>query len=100
MRAGFGFTVGGWLFALPRRSLVPRSRSTMKQELFAYLIRSDGQVSEMPTDELLVALDQLIQASAAQGQSMSSDIAAGYKFLQTVKLAMRTSKDECQVKPL
>jgi len=31
---------------------------------------------------------------------MSSDIVAGYEFLQTVKLAMRTSKDVCQVKPL
>ena len=72
----------------------------MKHKLVAYLMRDNGQVSDMPTDELVVALDQLMQASATQGQSMSSDIAAGYKFLQTVKLAMRTSKDECQVKPL
>jgi len=72
----------------------------MNQELFAYLIRDDGQVSDMPTDELVVAFDQLMQASTAQGQGMSSDIVAGYEFLQTVKLAMRTSKDACQVKPL
>jgi len=31
---------------------------------------------------------------------MSSDIVAGYEFLQTVKLAMQTSKDACQVNPL
>jgi len=72
----------------------------MKQELVAYLIQDNERVSDMPTDELLVALDQLMQASTTQGQSLSSAIAAGYEFLQTVKLAMRTSKDVCQVKPL
>ena len=72
----------------------------MKQELVAYLMRDNERVSDMPTDELVVALDQLMQASATQGQGMSSDIAASYEFLQTLKLAMRTSKDTCQVKPL
>ncbi len=68
----------------------------MNQELFAYLIRGDGRVSEMPTDELLVALDQLMQGSTAQGQSVSSDKAAVYEFLQTLKRTMRTSRDGCQ----
>ena len=65
----------------------------MNQELFAYLVRGDGRVSDMPTDELLVALDQLMQGSTAQGQSMSSDKAAVYEFLQALKQAMRTSRD-------
>ena len=39
----------------------------MKQELVAYLIRDNEQVSDMPTDGLLVALDQLMQASTTQG---------------------------------
>src|SRR6266487_1731721 len=78
------------------RLLFPRSRSTMNQELCAYLIRGDGRVSEMPTDELLVALDQLMQASTAPGQSVSSDKAAVYAFLQTLKRAMRTSRDVYQ----
>ena len=64
----------------------------MKQELVAYLMRDNERVSDMPTDELVVALDQLMQASATQGQGMSSDIVASYEFLQTVKLAMQTSK--------
>jgi hypothetical protein len=38
----------------------------MKQELVAYLFQSDGQVSEMPTDELLGSLEQLRQAGIAQ----------------------------------
>ena len=64
----------------------------MKQKLVAYLMRDNGQVLATPTDELVVALDQLMQASTAQVQRMSSDIVAGHEFLQTVKLAMRTSK--------
>ena len=72
----------------------------MKQELSAYVIRDDGQVSSVPTDELVVALDHLMQGSTTQGQSMSSNKAAVYEFLQTVKLAMRTPEDVCQVKPL
>jgi hypothetical protein len=80
--------------------LFPRSRSTMKQELFAYLVRGDGRVGEMPTDELLIALDQLMQANTAQRQSSSSDKAAVYEFLQMLKRAMRTSRDMCQAEPL
>ncbi len=40
----------------------------MKQELVAYLMRDNERVSDMPTDELVVALDQLMQASATQGK--------------------------------
>ena len=72
----------------------------MKQELAAYLIRDNERVWDMPTDELLVALDQLMQANITQEQSMSSNKAAVYEFLQTVKLAMRTPEAVCQVKPL
>jgi hypothetical protein len=72
----------------------------MKQELVAYLIRDNERVWDMPTDGLLVALDQLMQANITQEQSMSSGKAAVYEFLQTVKLAMRTPEDVCQVKPL
>jgi hypothetical protein len=38
--------------------------------------------------------------SPSQEQSMPSDNTAVYKFLQAVKLAMRASKDVCQVKSL
>ena len=65
----------------------------MKQELSAYVVRDDGQVSDVPTDELVVALDHLMQGSTAQGQSMSSNKAAVYEFLQALKQAMRTSRD-------
>jgi hypothetical protein len=65
----------------------------MKQELAAYLIRGDGYVSQMPTDELLVALDHLMQAGIAQGQSIACDKAAVYEFLQTLKRTMQTSKE-------
>jgi hypothetical protein len=65
----------------------------MKQKLFAYVIRDDGQVSDLPTDELLVALDHLIQAGTAQKPSTSSDKAAVCEFLQTLKRSMRTSRD-------
>ena len=68
----------------------------MKQELCAYLVRGDGRVSEMPTDELLVAIDHLMQAGIAQGQSISSDKAAVYEFLQTLKWTMRTPRDAGQ----
>jgi hypothetical protein len=70
----------------------------MKQELVAYLMQDNERVWDMPTNELLVALDQLIQASTTQGQALSSDIVAGYEFLQTMKQAMRTAKDARQVK--
>ena len=72
----------------------------MKQELIAYLIRDNEQVLDMPTDGLLVVLDQLMQANITQEGSMSSNKAAVYEFLQTVKLAMRTPEAVCQVKPL
>lgn|GEM_PF-2458356 len=68
----------------------------MKQELCAYLIRDDGRVSDMPTDELLGALDQVKRGSAVQGQNMSSDKEAVYAFLQALKRTMRASKDVCQ----
>ncbi len=64
----------------------------MKQELSAYVIRDGGQVSDVPTDELVVALDHLMQGSTAQGHSMSSDKAAVYEFLQALKRAKRTSR--------
>lgn len=64
----------------------------MGKELFAYLFRSNGQISEMPTDELSIAIDQLIESSTVQEQSMSSDNAAVYEFLHELKLTMRRSK--------
>ncbi len=81
------------------RLLFPRSRSTMNQELCAYLIRGDGRVSEMPTDELLVALEQVRQASTPQEQSGSSNKAVVFAFLQTLKRVMRTSRDGWQAEP-
>jgi hypothetical protein len=68
----------------------------MKQELGAYLIRGDGCISAMPTDELLVALDHLLQAGSAQGQSISCDQAAVYEFLQTLKRTMQTARHMSQ----
>lgn len=68
----------------------------MKQELCAYLIRDDGRVSDMPTDELLGALDQVKRGSTVQGQNMSSDKEAVYAFLQALKRTMRASKDVYQ----
>jgi hypothetical protein len=62
----------------------------MKQELVAYLFRSDGRLSEMPTDELLSSLEQLMQASIAQEPNASADTGAVSAFLQTVKRTMRT----------
>jgi len=50
----------------------------------------------MPIDELLVAIEHLMQAGIAQGQSISSDKAAVYEFLQTLKRTMRTSRDAGQ----
>jgi hypothetical protein len=69
----------------------------MKQELVAYLIHDKEQVSEIPTEKILVALDQLRQASILQEQSISSDKVSVYQFLQAVKLAMRAAKDGSQV---
>ena len=65
----------------------------MHQKLFAYLMRDDGRVLELPTDELLVALDQVTRGSSTQEQNISSDKEAIYEFLQTLKRTMRTSLD-------
>jgi hypothetical protein len=62
----------------------------MKQELVAYLFRSNGRVSEMPTDELLSSLEQLRQAGIAQVPHASADTVAVSAFLQTLKRTMRT----------
>lgn len=70
-----------------------RKRPTMKQELVAYLIRDNERVSDMPTDKLLAALDQLMQVGSTRQQSIPSDNTAIHEFLQAVKLAMRASKD-------
>jgi hypothetical protein len=51
----------------------------------------------MPTDELLVAIDHLMQAGIAQGQSKPCDKAAVYEFLHTLKRTMQTSRDMSQV---
>jgi len=42
---------------------------------------------------LLVAIDHLMQAGIAQGQSISSDKAAIYEFLQTLKQTTQTSRN-------
>lgn len=68
----------------------------MNQELCAYLIRNDGRVWELPTDELLGALDQLGHTSAIQSQSDSSGAASVHEFLQTVRRIMRTSREDGQ----
>ena len=68
----------------------------MNQELCAYLIRNDGRVWELPTDELLGALDQLEQISTLQGQNNSSGAATVHEFLQTVRRIMRTSRQDGQ----
>ena len=64
----------------------------MEQQLVAYLIRGNGEVSAMPTDELLVVLHQVAQGSTFEGQSVASDNAEGYRFLQALRRAMQTSK--------
>jgi hypothetical protein len=64
----------------------------MKQHLVAYLIQSNGKVSDMPTDELLVALHQVAQGSTLAGQGVYSDNAVVYGFLQALKRAMQTAK--------
>jgi hypothetical protein len=64
----------------------------MKHQLVAYLIQGDGEVSEMPTDELLVALDDMAQESTLVGQSRPSENAGVYQFLQALKRAMQTAK--------
>ena len=66
----------------------------MNQELYVYLIRNDGRVWELPTDELQGALDQLRQTSTIQGQSNSCGTATVHEFLQIVKRIMRTSRSK------
>ncbi len=68
----------------------------MHQELCAYLIRDDGRVFELPTNELLIALDKLRQASNIQGQSNVSEKVAVRDFLHTVKWMMQRSRLDCQ----
>jgi len=53
----------------------------------------------MPTDELLVAFEQVRQASTPQEQSGSSNKAVVFAFLQTLKRVMRTSRDGWQAEP-
>jgi hypothetical protein len=69
--------------------LVSARRLHMKHELAAHLVRGDGHISDIPTEGLLVALDQLIQASSAQEHSIASTQAAVYGFLQAIRQAMR-----------
>lgn len=64
----------------------------MTQELVAYLMQDDGEVRDLPTDELLVAFAQLTQGSTTVGQCVSPDTAAVYGFLQAIKKAMRTAR--------
>ena len=64
----------------------------MKQELAAYLFQSNGQVSEMPTDELLGSLERLRQAGITQELGTSADNVAIHAFLQSLKRAMRTAR--------
>ncbi len=61
----------------------------MKHELTAYLVRGDGQVSAIPTEGILVALDQVTRVSEAQGQSLPSTQAAVYGVLQAIRQGMR-----------
>ena len=68
----------------------------MHQKLCAYLMRDDGRVSELPTNELLVALDRVRQASSVQGQFKTSNKVAVHEFLQTVKWIMHRSRQDFQ----
>ena len=65
----------------------------MQQELCAYLVRDDGQVSQLPTDDLLIAFAQLRQASATQQQNTSPNTSTIYDFLQTLKHTLRASRE-------
>jgi hypothetical protein len=68
----------------------------MKQYLEAYLIRDNKRVLDLPTEEILVALEQLRLTSIAQERSMFSDKTAVYQFFQAVKLAMRAAEHGCR----
>ena len=63
----------------------------MKPELVAYLVDDKERVWPMPTADILVALDPLLQASSTPSTTISCDHAACYAFLQAVKLTMRAS---------
>ena len=82
---------------VPRRKisvfLYPRSRTVMQQELCAYLVRDDGQVSQLPTDDLLVAFAQLRKASSTEQQNTSPGTSTIYEFLQTLKHTLRASRE-------
>lgn len=64
----------------------------MKQQLVAYLIKDNGEVSAMPINELLVALHQVAQGNTLEEQSVSCDYAGVYGFLQALQRAMHTAK--------
>jgi hypothetical protein len=57
----------------------------------------------MPTEELLVSLDQATQRSVITGQAALPDSAAIYGFLQTLKRTMQASspyneeKERCRI---
>jgi hypothetical protein len=70
------------------RKLRRRSKSNMKQEIFAYLMQDNGHVSNLPIDELLGALEHLKQVSIAQEQAMHSNGTASFEFLQALKRAI------------
>jgi hypothetical protein len=57
----------------------------VKQQLVAFLMQANGEVSEMPTDELLVALHHVTLASIL-------DDGAVYEFVQVLKRTMQTAK--------
>jgi hypothetical protein len=62
----------------------------MHQELYAYVVRDDGCVWDLPTDELLIDLEQIRQANNIQGQSNASV----HDFLHAVKSIMRRSRKD------
>jgi hypothetical protein len=67
-------------------------RENVKSKLVAHLFRSDGIIYDMPTEELLVSLRQVTQRSALAGQTVPSNSAAIYGFLQTLKRTMQASR--------
>ncbi|HEU5230127.1 MAG TPA: hypothetical protein VFU49_20070 [Ktedonobacteraceae bacterium] len=66
----------------------------MQQELCAYLVSDDGQVSQLPTEDLRAAFAQLRQASATQQQNTSSNTTTIYEFLQTLKRTLQASREK------
>lgn len=69
-----------------------QSTTTLKQELTACLVRENGHVVALPTDELQAALDQVRTGRCPQGHHLSFNRDAVYAFLQTIKDAMQTCK--------